>query len=191
MDFIDYTLAGVCVLISILTLYKLLAIIYTSYTYSRIDQDSFFKDYKATELGIKMAPHSSAHNELSVDQEALNFKVFCASERSLARFFNLFPWESIGLLSFDGNDISFIGYKSRSTRFFKKPRKLLVRYRFPKNQVRISYIPPNFLKDGGLEWLKLEAHRHKFYFTSGHSKKIKPKSNVATTRKICEIVSDF
>lgn len=108
------------------------------------------------------------------------YSVFCASERSLANPIRLFPWESKGILVYDGTDIHYEGEK-------KSGRK--VKYKFPRQQVKISYVPPKFWRDGGLTWMKMEAHRQKFYFTTGKAP-VEIDDNESTTG-LYKLVSDL
>lgn len=170
-------LACVCALI----IYKVFSILYTTWYFNPSDHyfDPNFKDI------------SGFSDEEDDRDEKHLFKVYCASERNLSKLLNLFPWESSGYLTYDGTNIHYSGIKSKSIGLLKNSPARKVKYRFPINQVRISYLPPSYMRDGGLEWFKVEAHNRRFYFTSGHNSRIKIGSKQITTQEIYEIVSDI
>ncbi len=100
------------------------------------------------------------------------FRVFCSSERVLNRFWKVVPWESKGLLKFDGADIHYEGLRARGRR---------VQYRFPRNHVKITYLPPNYLRDSGLTWISIESHNFKFLFTSLNKAEFEIEDSETTT----------
>lgn len=93
----------------------------------------------------------------SSEPENDTFSVLCSSEKALKRTFKLLPWESKGKLKFDGSIIEYEGIRRNGGR---------VRYQFPRDGVKISYLPPRLLRDGGLTWLKIESPHSKFLFSS-------------------------
>jgi len=163
MEALDFIFFLGLFLIGILIVYKLATIIYTSLVISdgvSLNPAIAFKQFKRSKNIQESIISSSPRDEVSGQ---FSFRVFCASERSLSKFMNLFPWESRGVLSFDGTNIHFIGIRTRQVLFSARKAKIKVRYKFPRNQVKISFLPSSFLRDGGLEWVKMEAHKHKFY----------------------------
>ncbi len=190
MDTSDYIFFLVLFLIVLLIIYKFAAMLYTSLI---VSTSVALRPSNALKI-LNDTDHILNEELLSppLDNEngRISFRVLCASERSLSKFMNLFPWESKGVLSFDETNIHFIGIRSRKIFLRKTDSTVKVRYKFPRNQVKISFIPSNFLRDGGFEWVKMEAHKHKFYFTSGHQTRIGMRAKDFSTFDIYDLVTD-
>lgn len=195
MEAFDFTFFLGLFIVGVLIAYRLATILYTSLLvtgklnlYPKKEYRNLIKTKVAKNIRSVL---SSQNEEQNGGNTPLSFRVFCASERSLAKVMNLFPWESRGILSFDGADIHFSGVRTGQFLFAAKQPKLKVRYRFPRNQVKISFVPSSFLRDGGFEWIKMEAHKHKFYFTCGRKSRIRIGSENYSTLDIYDIISDI
>ena len=180
----DQLFVLILILAGCILVYRLLGLVYTSWRLGPSDDVSYLNDFNS-ESNIENISFDLDSNSKSY------FNVFCASERSLSQPFNFTPWESRGQLLFDGSDIHFSGVRYRSKVFSLRKKAVKVKYRFPRNQVKISYLPSRILSGGGLSWLKMEIHNRRFYFTSGHRTQIKVGGPKVTTQDIYEIVSDF
>ncbi|HMO17365.1 MAG TPA: hypothetical protein PKA63_04525 [Oligoflexia bacterium] len=135
---------------------------------------------------------------LSLDPKSSNsFCVYCGSDRSLGSIFRFFPWESRGVISFDGNEIHYEGSRHSHGILerlgLKRKKNSHIRYRFPRQKVKISYMPPRFWRDGGLTWMKMEAHQENFYFTTGKSRLgiVDNDDGELTTTGIYKLVSEI
>jgi hypothetical protein len=199
METLDYLVLILCLVLSIGLIAKLLGIFYTFFS---LMPSSFLSGSQISKLlgRFRSKKGNITHLRDSLEKEKsilnnelsdfLSFKVFCASERSLSKLFNLIPWESSGILKFDGSDIHFNGIRYRPKFFHLKSKTIRVKYRFPRNQVKISYLPSRFMRDGGLSWMKMEVHNRRFYFTSGRQNRL-AKNRQVTTQDIYEIVTDI
>jgi hypothetical protein len=132
-----------------------------------------------------------------------SFCVYFATEDSMYNFFTLFPWESRGILSFNGNEIRYEGssyvpwsgiprFLNRS-RIFKRKYSRVQHY-FNKQKAKITYIPPKFWRDGGLTWMRLEVDDRPYYFTTGRSRlgiMDIESSEVESTTGLYKLVSDI
>lgn len=108
----------------------------------------------------------------------------------------LFPWESRGVLSFDDNEIHYEGSRYKSNLLERlgvlKRKPIHVKYCFPRQKVKISYIRPDFWRDGGLTWMRMETtQREEFYFTTGRSRLGIDQEETDTTTGIYKLVSDI
>jgi hypothetical protein len=112
-------------------------------------------------------------------EKSSSFCVYCASNDSLYGFFNIFPWESRGILSLENNEIHYVGSKYKTSILHKlllyplglsKKKCSHIRYSFNKQKVKVTYIPPNFWRDGGLTWMRMESDETPLYFTTGRSR---------------------
>ncbi len=112
-------------------------------------------------LMLVMVPRIIRLEGDKVDESSSNvpnsFRVFCSSERILNKIWKILPWESTGVLVFDGANIHYQGEKKRGRH---------VQYKFPRHNVKITYLPSNYYRDGGLTWISIESHSFKFFFTS-------------------------
>ena len=202
MAILDYFIIIFCISVSAALITKLFGILYTSWSLqpSRFVSGSGFSEIRPLfnkrsiedeKVEIPASLSMKEKKELQdITNNIVSFKVFCASERSLSQIFNLIPWESRGVLRFDGLDIHFTGIRYRPKFFSLNKTAVRVKYKFPRNQVKISYLPSKLFRDGGLSWLKMEVHNRKFYFTSGHHSRL-AKSNQVSTQDIYEIVTDI
>jgi hypothetical protein len=125
-----------------------------------------------------------------------SFCVYCASEDSIYNLFNLFPWESRGILSFNDNEICYEGSKYIPSLYRKlgliRKRPPRVRHYFDKQKVKITYIPPRFWRDGGLTWMRMEVEDTPYYFTTGRSRLgiIDVESDSESTTGLYKMVSE-
>jgi hypothetical protein len=118
--------------------------------------------------------------DLTLDPDkSSSFCVYCASNESLHGFLNVFPWESRGILSLESNNIHYFGTKYKNSILHKlilyplgisKKKCTHVRYTFNKQKVKVTYIPPDFWRDGGLTWMRMECDEVPLYFTTGKSR---------------------
>ena len=221
MNLEDIILALVLSVAASIIVYRLLGLFYTSWKFNRDEdispypsplesindaKNALFSSSILDQQGlVKSEPiinslipevetskvEANTNDHLEKSNSNNSFNVFCASERSIAKPFNFTPWESRGILVFDGTDIHFNGTRDRGKIPFLKKSTIKVRYKFPKNQVKISYLPPRVFRDGGLSWMKMEIHNKRFYFTSGHRTRLAVGNTKVTTQDIYEIISEI
>lgn len=156
MTFTTLLLGVLIIFVFSLVVWKLMAVFFSPYFVCRLPEKLGLVDLKLNAGNCN------------------SFCVYCASEESLYNFFNLFPWESRGILSFKDDEICYEGAKYNPS-FFRKLRKQKrkaprVRHYFNKQRVKITYMPPSLWRDGGLTWMRLEIDEIPFYFTTGRSR---------------------
>lgn len=176
------------VLLLALLIWKVSAILFAPYFVCKLPSD----------LGIVNFMNNAGNSS--------SFAVYCASNDSISDLLSLFPWESRGILSFKDDEIYYEGsrYIPRILRLGYRPLRNktkrgfpVVRYKFDKKKVKISYIPAKFYRDGGLSWMRIEVssvdnQNEVLYFTTGRSRLgIGDTPNSRSTKNLYKLVSEI
>ncbi len=99
------------------------------------------------------------------------------------KVFRLLPWSAVGVFIIRANEFEFVGRKLSSLKE--------VKFSFPKDEARLSYIPKSFVRDGGLSWFAIELDGEEFYFASEQLPVLKDKKESMSTTGIYNLVSDL
>lgn len=79
-----------------------------------------------------------------------------SSEEHFKNHFRYTPWQARGILAIRPGGNTFFGIKEDGE---------LINLSFEKNESRVTFVEPKFVRDGGLSWFVIEVNGEKHYFT--------------------------
>ena len=86
--------------------------------------------------------------------------VYYSSPSRFWKHIKLVPWDAYGEFTIGDFELTFSGHTKRGEK---------IELTFPKFDSLMTYVPANFLRDGGLTWVAIGNHKEMHYFTCGRA----------------------
>lgn len=107
--------------------------------------------------------------------------VYYSSPARFWKHIKLVPWDAYGEFCIGEFELVFRGRRRNGES---------VDLTFPKFDSLMTYVPANFLRDGGLAWVAIGNNREMHYFTCGRALLKLPPSSSTSTTGLYEAVTD-